>query len=64
MRMLYILSWECDGNGNAVIGMGGNRIEKVIPAHLLSAHSALFRIVIFSYHAKERRLLQLVCTTV
>jgi len=26
--------WECDGNGNEVIEMGGNWYEKSVPAHL------------------------------
>jgi len=26
--------WECDGNGNEVIEMGGNWYEKCVPAHL------------------------------
>ena len=34
MEMFYILLWEWDGNGNTVIGMEENGIEKVIPAHL------------------------------
>ena len=28
------LLWEWDWNGNKIMGMGGNGIEKVIPAHL------------------------------
>ena len=28
------LLWEWDWNGNTIMGMGGNGIEKVIPAHL------------------------------
>ena len=34
MEIFYILLWEWDGNGNTVMGTGGNGIEKVIPAHL------------------------------
>ena len=30
---MYILLWELDGNGNTVIRMGGNGIERVNPAH-------------------------------
>ena len=32
--MFYMLQWEWNGNGNTVMGMGGNGIEKFIPAHL------------------------------
>ena len=28
------MGWEWDGNENTVMEMGGNGIEKVIPAHL------------------------------
>ena len=34
MGCFYMLLWEWDGNGNTVMGMGGNRIGKVISAHL------------------------------
>ena len=30
----FILLWDWDGNGNTVIGMGGNGIDKFIPAHI------------------------------
>jgi len=34
MGMGLSFRWECDGNGNEVIKMGGNWYKKSVPAHL------------------------------
>ena len=50
----YTLLWEWDGNGNMVMGMGGNGIEKVISAHLKTKviNYFLFWLCHFTYFDK------------
>ena len=45
-EIFFILLWEWEGNGNTVMGMGGNGIKKVFP-HISTSNQIISFFLIF-----------------